>query len=489
MANMFTNDSRQFKFDVLVTICRAAVKGPVDEDEIMKYARNLVSLDSPRVRCCVYKEREVLRQRVRLALGKMASDEREDNPTQIIQVIDAACDGCTIKKIRVTDNCRKCMAKECVAACRFGAIHIGEMRSEIDYSKCKECGSCARACPYNAIVVTERPCYAHCPVQAISWDKHNLCQIDEKKCINCGQCELACPFGAIEDRSYILPVMNELREGNPMYAVVAPSIQGQFDNTSLAQTMKAIELLGFDKCVEVAIGADAVAQTEYEELKKHKADGIPLTTSCCPAFVNMLRIHFPEQYKKNKSSTLSPMVAIAKKLKADHPDHKVVFVGPCVAKKYETLVSEYVDYCITYEELAAMLIAKNINPEEVEVDELETYGTVYGRNFAHSNGVAGAVQQAAKEAGDGPYTAVVADNGFECKKQLMLLRAGKFNADILEGMNCSGGCIAGPACISDPATVRGRMAKENMACDKKTIQESIDMFNFRDFDIELDKKD
>ena len=136
-----------------------------------------------------------------------------------------------------------------------------------------------------------------------------------------------------------------------------------------------------------------------------------------------------------------------------------------------------------------MLIAKNINPEEVEVDELEAYGTVYGRNFAHSNGVAGAVQQAAKEAGDGPYTAVVADNGFECKKQLMLLRAGKFNADILEGMNCSGGCIAGPACISDPATVRGRMAKENMACDKKTIQESIDMFNFRDFDIELDKKD
>ena len=164
MANMFTNDSRQFKFDVLVTICRAANRGPVDEDEIMKYARNLVSLDSPRVRCCVYKEREVLRQRVRLAMGKMASDEREDKPMQIIQVIDAACDGCTIKKIRVTDNCRKCMAKECVAACRFGAMHIGEFRSEIDYSKCKECGACARACPYNAIVVTERPCYSHCPV-------------------------------------------------------------------------------------------------------------------------------------------------------------------------------------------------------------------------------------------------------------------------------------------------------------------------------------
>lgn len=489
MANMFTNDSRQFKFDVLVTLCRAAVDGPIDEDEIEKYARGLVSLDTPRVRCCVYKEREVLRQRVRLAMGKMANDEREFKPTQIIQVIDAACDGCTIKKIRVTDNCRKCMAKSCVAACRFGAIHIGAYRSEIDYSICKECGACARACPYNAIVVTERPCYAHCPVQAISWDEHGLCQIDESKCINCGQCELACPFGAIEDMSWVLPVMNDLREKRPMYAIVAPSIQGQFDNTNLYQIMRAIELLGFDKCVEVAIGADAVAKVEYEELKKHKEAGVPLTTSCCPAFVNMLKIHFPEQYKTNKSSTMSPMLAIARKLKTEHPDHGVVFIGPCVAKKHEVMSSDLVDYCLTYEELAAMLIAKGISPEEVEAEVPADYASNYGRNFASVGGVAAAVQEAAKENGDGPYSAVLANGGFECKKQLMLLKAGKFNADILEGMNCEGGCIAGPACISDSATVKGRMVKENIATDKKTIDQSLETFGMKDFNIELENKD
>ncbi len=255
MANMFENDSRQIKFDVLVELCREAYEGNVEEDRIQGWAKKLVSKDGPRYRCCIYKEREILRQRVRLAMGKMANDTAEYNPRQIVQVIDAACDGCTIQKIRVTDNCRKCMAKSCLSACHFGAIHIGANRSEIDYDKCKECGSCARACPYNAIVVTERPCYSHCPVQAISWDENRIAQIDESKCINCGQCESACPFGAIEDISWVTPVSTLLRMKSPAYAIVAPSIQGQFENASLSQIKKAIELLGFEKCYEVAIVA------------------------------------------------------------------------------------------------------------------------------------------------------------------------------------------------------------------------------------------
>ena len=296
MANMFSNDARTFKFDVMVKLARDAYKGDINEEDIQGWARNLVSLGGTRYRCCVYKEREVLRQRVRLAMGKMANDAAEYNPRQIVQVIDAACDGCTIKKIRVTDNCRKCMAKSCVAACHFGAMHMGIYHSEIDYDKCKECGACARACPYNAIVVTERPCRAACPVEAISWDENNISVIDEKKCINCGQCLNACPFGAIEDISWVLPVTQLLKMGTPAFAIVAPSIQGQFDNTSLPQIMKAVEMLGFEKCYEVAIGADMVADTEYQELKEHKEAGIPMTTSCCPGFVNMLKIHYPDLY-------------------------------------------------------------------------------------------------------------------------------------------------------------------------------------------------
>ncbi|MBR2762212.1 MAG: monomeric [Solobacterium sp.] len=485
MSNMFSNESRQFKFDILVNICRQAFAGEVREDEVNAYARNLVSLDGPRYRCCVYKEREILRQRVRLAMGKMAREDQEPNPRQIIHVIDAACDGCTIKKIRVTDNCRKCMAKSCLAACRFGAISIGSERSEIDYSKCKECGACSRACPYNAIVVTERPCYAHCPVQAISWNDQNIAVIDEKKCINCGQCESACPFGAIEDISWVVPVIKAINMGAPIVAVVAPSIQGQFDDTSIPQVLKSVEMLGFKKCIEVAVGADAVAEFEYEELVEHKKTGKPMTTSCCPGFVNMLRIHFPKLYAENKSTTVTPMEAIARQIKRDHPDYGVVFIGPCLAKKQEAMEDySVVDYVLTYEELAAMLISKGINPAEVEAAP-EEYPSVYGRNFAFSGGVAAAVAEAAKEHNDGPYTAFMANGAIECKKQLQIIQAGKFNFDILEGMCCPGGCIAGPACISDAVTVKGRMAKENLTTDKKTIQRSLEIFSFENVDMEV----
>lgn len=485
MSNMFSHESRQFKFDILVNICRQAFDGELSEDKVQAYAKNLVSLDGPRYRCCVYKEREVLRQRVRLAMGKMAREEIEPNDRQIIHVIDAACDGCSIKKIRVTDNCRKCMAKSCLAACRFGAIHIGNSRSEIDYTKCKECGACARACPYSAIVVTERPCYAHCPVQAISWDENDIAVIDDKKCINCGQCEGACPFGAIEDVSWVVPVIQAIRMGTPVYAVVAPSIQGQFENTTLPQVLKSVEMLGFAKCLEVAIGADAVAEFEYQELAEHKKSGKPMTTSCCPGFVNMLRIHFPKLYSENKSTTVTPMEATARWIKKEHPDVGVVFIGPCLAKKQEAMEDySVVDYVLTYEELAAMLISQGINPEEVEATE-EEYPSVYARNFAFSSGVAQAVAEAAKEHEDGPYTAFMANGAMECKKQLQIMQAGKFTFDILEGMCCPGGCIAGPACISDAVSVKGRMAKENMSTDKKTIQKSLEIFQFDGVDMEV----
>jgi len=475
---MFANDSRQFKFDVLLEACKQAYEGEMDETKVHAHARELVSLGGERVRCCVYKEREVLRQRVRLALGQMASDTAPYNPRQIVQVIDAACDGCTIRKIRVTDNCRKCMAKSCMGACHFGAISMGTDRSQIDYAKCKECGMCAKACPYNAIVVTERPCYAHCPVQAISWDANGIAVIDANKCINCGQCELACPFGACEDISWVVPVVTALRMGVPTYAIVAPSIQGQFENATLPQIRKAIEQLGFEKCFEVALGADAVAKYEAAELKEHMEAGVPLTTSCCPGFVNMLKMHYPDIYANNKSTTVSPMMAIANKLKKEHPDHGIVFIGPCVAKKQEAM--EYVsavDYVLTYEELAAMMVAKHIVASDMVVED-DGHASNYGRGFAASGGVAAAVQQAMKEAGEQPVKAVYANGAFECKQQLQLIKAGKFPADILEGMCCVGGCIGGPAALVPAAQVKGRMIKENMPNKEKTIKVSLDDNSF-----------
>ena len=489
MISIFTSDSSQFKFDVLVEVAREALNNDLSEEKANAMARQLVSLGGERFRCCVYKEREVLRQRVRLAMGKMANDSEEYKPKQIVQVIEAACDGCTIQKIQVTDNCRKCMKKSCMAACNFGAISMGPHRSQIDHTKCKECGACARACPYNAIVVTERPCFASCPVQAISWNEANIAQIDEDRCINCGACLKACPFGAISDMSWVSQVIKMLKTGVEAYAIVAPSIQGQFENVSLPQIMKAVEMLGFTKCLEVASGADAVAYYEAEELVKHKETGLPMTTSCCPGFVNMLKIHFPEQYEKNKSTTVTPMMATARKLKLEHPGCKVVFVGPCVAKKQEAMQEvSAVDYVLTYEEVSAMMIAKGIDVDEVEAVE-DLTASNYGRNFAYSGGVAAAVAQALKESGyDKPVTTVLANGGKECKQQLNLIKFGKFNADILEGMACPGGCIAGPGVISQPLMVKGRMAKENVPNKARTITESLQSTDYSNVDMNVNHK-
>lgn len=482
---MFTSDSRQFKFDVLTEICRQSFESELKEEKVQELARNLVSLDTPRYRCCVYKEREILRQRARLSMGKMASDTAEYDPAQIVQVIDAACDGCTIHKVTVTDNCRKCMAKSCLSACRFGAISLGTSRTQIDYDKCRECGACARACPYNAIVVTERPCYARCPVQAISWDKNGIAIIDKEKCINCGQCVLACPFGAVEDMSWVAPVISVLKSDTRCCAIVAPSIQGQFDNATLPNIREAVRRLGFDECLEVAVGADAVAYYEAEELTERMKEGKPMTTSCCTAFVNMQKIHFPEQFKENKSTLVTPMMALARKLKQEDPDRKVVFIGPCVAKKQEAVMEgSTVDYVLTFEELAAMFVARKIDPEEIEAAE-ENGASNYGRSFAASGGVAAAVVQALKEKGITGVTYELANGAFECKQQLTLMKNGKFTKNILEGMSCVGGCIGGPATLSAANLVKGRMVKENMTNREKTIGQALSECSFADVDMEI----
>ncbi len=485
---MFKHEARQWKFDVLREVASMAFEDTLTEEKAAELPRRLIPGTKADFRCCVYKEREILRQRTRLAMGKMADDQAEYKPRQIVQVIDAACDGCTIRKIQITDNCRKCMAKACMASCNFGAITMGPDRAHIDYAKCRECGACARNCPYNAIVVTERPCSQKCPVDAIRWNEDGIAQIDESKCINCGSCQSACPFGAIEDMSWIVPVIQLLKLNTPTRAIVAPAIQGQFDEATLPQIKKSIELLGFKEVLEVAIGADAVADGEHEELLEHMEAGKPLTTSCCPAFVNLLKMHFPEQYQNNMSTMVSPMIALARKLKKEYPNEGVVFIGPCLAKKQEAMEKfTAVDYVLTFEELAAMLIARHINPSEMEADETD-YPSLFGRNFAQGGGVSKAVQEVAKEKNQGVQATVCyADGCAECKKQLMLMKAGKFNFNILEGMSCVGGCVAGPAMIEAPSITRGRMMKENMKLPAKTIEESLRTFDFSDVDLHREK--
>lgn len=483
--SLFSHEARQFKFDVLREVAKRGFSGKLDISAVDEIAVTLIPTNHANFRCCVYKEREVIRERCRMALGLKPNLIRKDStsPRQIVHVLEAACDGCSIHKITVTDNCRKCMAKACMASCKFDAMHMGSERAYIDYSKCKECGACAKACPYSAIVQSERPCIRSCPVNALSMDEDGLAVIDESKCINCGACQAGCPFGAIEDMSQMVPVIEALNSDEKVFAIIAPAIQGQLDSATLPQIKQAIREVGFEDVFEAAIGADAVAKYEKDVILKHKEEGVKVTTSCCPAFVNMARIHFPEVYAKNVSTVVSPMEAIARYIKK-YMNGKVVFIGPCVAKKQEAMEDfSVVDYVLTFEEIAAMMVAKGIYPTAVQPKEEDT-ASAHGRGFAVGGGVSKAVFEAAKEEGDDvTITAKYADGAAECKVQLLLMKLGKYNEDILEGMCCPGGCVCGPATIESPMVVKKRMTLENNAIKEKTIQSTLQEFDFSDIDL------
>ena len=173
-----------------------------------------------------------------------------------------------------------------------------------------------------------------------------------------------------------------------------------------------------------------------------------MTTSCCPAFISMLRHHFPKIYEENKSSTVSPMVAVSRYLKSLDPDCVTVFVGPCIAKKGETLntfVVDSADYALTYGEIVALLDSRGIAIEPVEEDYQEA--SVFGKRFAGSGGVANAVMEAMQEMGEdvSGIRLMTCAGGDECKKAMMLLKNGKLDADFVEGMACPGGCVGGPS--------------------------------------------
>ena len=442
---MVTNDATilRIKHDVLYEVAKAAWEGKLEEDkEDIPY--RMIPGPQAQFRCCIYKEREIIRQRVRLAMGKCPSERDTAN---VVQVINAACEECPIASYVVTDNCRKCMGKACQNSCHFGAITIGEQRAHIDPNKCKECGMCANACPYNAIAHLERPCKKACPVDAITYDEYGICVIDEKKCIQCGMCIHSCPFGAIGSKTFIVDVINLIRAGKKVVAMIAPAVEGQFGaDITMASWRTALKKVGFADMVEVALGGDMTAAAEAEEWAEAYKEGKKMTTSCCPAFVNMIKQHFP-MLLDNMSTTVSPMCGVSRMIKAQDPEAVTVFIGPCIAKKSETMdlnIQGNADYAITLGEIRAMMRAKGVELE-AEENTLQN-GSVFGKRFGNGGGVTAAVLQCLKEQGENTDINVMKCNGAaECKKALLLLKVGKLPADFVEGMAYVGGCVGGPS--------------------------------------------
>ena len=466
----FDTKVQHLKYKVLREVARQAWDDKLAENAI-DIPKTIVPGKVPTMRCCVYKERAILAERVKLAMGGDKS-----NPN-VIEVIDIACDECPMGGYEVTNACRGCLAHRCEDVCRFGAITFDQNHvAHIDKTKCKECGACSKVCPYSAIHNYKRPCETACKVKAISMGEDKQACIDNSKCISCGACVYQCPFGAITDKSYILNVIDMLKgsHGNQnykIYAVVAPSISSQFTYAKLGQVITGLHKLGFHTVIEAALGADMVAEAESREL----AEKGFLTSSCCPAFVSYIEKAFPALLPF-VSHNPSPMTAIAKYIK-EHEGHcRVVFIGPCTAKKMEVQresVKPYVDAAMTFEELQALFDSRDIDITTLEEDVLDN-ASYFGRIFARSGGLSDAVAEGLKEQGiDFLLKPCTCDGIEQCKIALLQKSKGKLDANFIEGMACVGGCIGGAGCLTHGEKNKAEVDKYGHESKETTITGAI----------------
>ncbi|MBE7022191.1 MAG: 4Fe-4S dicluster domain-containing protein [Ruminococcaceae bacterium] len=462
----FDTKVQHLKYKVLREVAKEAWNDTLLEN-VLEIPKAIVPGKTPTMRCCVYKERAILAERVKIAMGG-----DKENPN-VIEVIEIACDECPAAGYEVTDSCRGCLAHRCEDVCKRGAISFDHNHvAHIDKTKCVECGQCAKVCPYFAIVNRKRPCQNACKIKAISINEDNAAAIDNKKCTACGACVYQCPFGAIVDKSYILNVIDLIKKSEDnqkykVYAMVAPSISSQFTYAKLGQVIKGLKELGFYTVIEAALGADMVAQAESKEL----AEKGFLTSSCCPAFVAYIKSAFPDLVKY-VSHNLSPMATLANYIKETEANAKVVFIGPCTAKKAEAQLEDvkpYVDAVMTFEELQALYDSKGIDITTLEEDVLEN-ASYFGRIFARSGGLSDAVAQGLKEQNIEFDLKAIPCNGIEaCKMALLKKSKGVLDANFIEGMACVGGCIGGAGCLTHGEKNKFEVDKYGREALEKTI--------------------
>ena len=444
----------------------------------------IVPGDQPLHRESVFLERAIASERVRLAMGlnlrpiqtrhlmtvgmDAAAVAEQYYEPPLVNIIPYACHACPTNQYRVTESCQNCLAASCQKVCPKGAVSFVNGKSFIDQEKCIKCGKCAKACSYNAIIHMERPCQAACGMDAIGYDEHGRAVINQDKCVSCGQCLVSCPFGAIVDKGQVFQVIQSILKGDKVIAIVAPAFIGQFGKHSApGKFIAAMKKLGFSRIVEVAVGADMCTIEEAKDfLEKVPSEQKYMATSCCPAWHSMIYKLFPGE-AKNISMTLTPMVFTARLMKKKYPGSKVVFVGPCAAKKLEAIRADIrsdVDFVLTFEELQGMFEAKEIDFETIEeMDDLNE-GTAAGRGFAVAGGVAKAVADLVHQTNPDLEVKTARAEGLrECRKLMMMAKAGKYNGYLLEGMACPGGCVAGAGTLLPvdlAANVVGRYQKE-----------------------------
>ncbi len=461
------NDANKVRRGLLIKLIKEYRKGTLRET-IDRIPYQMRPKNDESSRCCIYKDRAVLKYRLMAMLGIGVENEtdeakplseyyddaekREKPDTDILSVLDVACSHCITSRYLVTNACRGCFARPCTFNCPKSAIKVIDGQAQIDYNLCIDCGKCTQVCPYHAIIRVPVPCEEACPVNAIRRDEKTDRQyIDFDACTSCGKCMTACPFGAILERSQIIDILNAIKAGKNVVAMVAPAIVGQFAG-SLGQIASALKKTGFAKMVEVALGAEMTTEHEVKDfIDRMHDDGKLMTTSCCPAYVETVKRHVPEMLPF-VSGAKTPMQYTAETVKQETPDTVTVFIGPCVAKRKEASEDDNTDYVMTFEELGAMFAAYEVDVASEPAIELEHDVKGYARGFATSCGVSAAILEEMKSIHpemDIPELKGNFINGLDKKavKQLKLYAMGKLPGNFLEVMACEGGCVGGPCAI------------------------------------------
>lgn len=456
------DNADRLRREILIRIAKAFLSGDFPQ-AVDRIPFDMYPKSASTYHCCIYKDRAITRSNCLAAMGILLEEEddeslplshyaeqvmnREGPSAPIMTVCDIACRGCVPARFFVTNACQSCVARHCAGSCKFGAIYFENGKAQIDAAKCKNCGRCRDMCPYRAITQLTVPCESNCPVQAIQKNDEGLAEIDFEKCTSCGRCMRSCPFGAVMERSQIIDVLRHLDSGRKVVAIAAPAIVGQFPGT-IGQIFSAIRATGFADAMEVALGADKTAELEAKEFVERMERGDTfMTTSCCPAYVATAHRHAPE-ILKHISDTRTPMHYAAEMAKEKHPDALVVFVGPCVAKRYEGIKDPFVDYVLTFEELGALFVAKKVEVASCDTEFADAPASNEARGFAVTGGVADAVlAKAGPDAGIRP----VCINGLSPKgiHQLKIFARGKCPGNLVEVMTCEGGCIGGAGVLSD----------------------------------------
>jgi [FeFe] hydrogenase (group B1/B3) len=459
-----SNQEIHLKRDVLERIIRAFFSENFQENiRLIPFNMRPNKSTETLFRCCIYKEREILRGRVVAGLGfsieakdetldlsKYAREalkrkEPEENP---IIVIETACKGCVPNRIYVTDLCQGCIANSCRKACKFNAIRIINNRAVIDPNKCKNCKMCIRSCSYNAIVKIIVPCEDACPVNAIRKNENKIAQIDYDVCIFCGRCIMSCPFGAVHEKSHIIDILKNIVLNKKVIALIAPSAIGQFQGT-IYQLKAAMLKVGFSDAYEVAQGADITTRNEAKEFNERMISGnLFMTTSCCAGYKQLIKKHLPE-IKTFASNSQTPLYYIAQKIKAKYNNCVTVFISPCVAKKNESKENKNVDYVMNFEELNTLFIARNIKVNDCCEEKFDVESSRQGRGFGIVGGVTSAITKLIKEKNllIKPYII----NGLNKETIEHLKKITKeqncTEGNLIEIMSCYGGCIGGNAAI------------------------------------------